>query len=89
MKILGTEINGGDAVRAPWDFGVISADANGTLQGLGVLDLGPAAGRCGLGGWRYRAGRRPGTPRHTYRFALSQRHIDVDPPADARCWLRR
>ena len=83
MQILGLRKNGSMLFASLNNFGVIQADAKPvTLQGLGVIDL-----RSGLplrisangetvqvDSWE---------PRHTYRFALSRRQIDVDPAPDA------
>jgi hypothetical protein len=83
MEILGLKRQGDMLFGSSVNFGVIQADAKPvTLQGLGVIDLGS-----GLGSLRISAGGDTVQvdavePGHTYRFALSGRQIDVDPPAD-------
>jgi WD40 repeat protein len=83
MQILGLKTNGGMLFASMNSFGVIHADAKPvTLQGLGVTDL-----RSGRGPLRISANGETvqvdsWDPRHTYRFALGRRQIDVDPPAD-------
>jgi hypothetical protein len=85
MQILGLTTNRGMLFTSTDNFGVIQADAKPvTLQGLGVIDLAST----GLGRLRISANGETvqvdsGDPRHTYRFALSGREIDVDPTADA------
>jgi WD40 repeat protein len=66
-------------------FGLITPDAKVTpLQGLGSLALNSG------GGHELRVSADGGIvqvdswqPRHTYRFALGERRVDVDPPADS------
>jgi WD40 repeat protein len=83
-QILGLKANGGMLFASTENFGVIRVDARPlSLQGLGVIDL-----RSGLGPLRISAKGETvqvdsWNPRHTYRFALSRRQMDVDPPADA------
>ena len=66
-------------------FGLISPAAKATqLQGLGSLDLSAGGGhglRVSAGGGAVQVD--SGQPPHTYRFALGERRVDIDPPADA------
>jgi WD40 repeat protein len=84
MQILRLKTPGGMLFTSAVNFGLIHADARpASLQGLGVIDL-----ASGLGPLRISANGETvqvdaWDPRHTYRFALSRRQIDVDPPSDA------
>ena len=84
MQILGLKTNGGMLFASANNFGVIQADAKPvTLQGLGVLDLNSGRGPLRISANGETVQVNSWEPRHTYRFALSRRQIDVDPPADA------
>ncbi len=84
MQILGLKKNGGMLFASTNSFGVIQADAKPvTLQGLGVLDLTSGRGPLRISANGETVQVNSWDPRHTYRFALSRRQIDVDPPADA------
>jgi WD40 repeat protein len=85
MQILGLTTDVGMLFASTDNFGVIRADARAvSLQSLGVIDLVSGGGRTlrisangetvQVDSWE---------PRHTYRFALSGRQIDVNPTADA------
>src|SRR6202022_3374071 len=66
------------------NFGVIQADAKPvTLQGPGVTDLASGGGPLRIAANGETVQVDSWEPCHTYRFALSRRQIDVDPPADA------
>jgi WD40 repeat protein len=84
MQLRGMKKNGTMLFASTANFGTIQADARAvTLQGLGVTDL-----RSGRGPLRVSANGETvqvdsWDPLHTYRFALSRRQIDVDPPPDA------
>jgi WD40 repeat protein len=83
MQILGLRKTGGMLFASTDNFGLIQADARAvSLQGLGVIDLASRRGplRISENGETVQVDSRD--PRHTYRFALSQRQIDVDPGAD-------
>jgi WD40 repeat protein len=82
-QILALKKKGGMLFASTNNFGVIQADARAvTLQGLGVIDLRSDRGplRVSANGETVQAD--SWHPRHTYRFALERRQIDVDPPAD-------
>jgi hypothetical protein len=84
MQILGLKTNGGMLVTSANNFGVIQADAKPvSLQGLGVIDLRSGGGPLRISADGQTVEVDSWEPRHTYRFALSRRQIDVDPPADA------
>ena len=84
MEILGLQ-SGSMLFAHQKGFGLIGPDAKvAPLQGFGGLDLNSG------GGHELRVSADGGTvqvdswePRHTYRFALGERRVDVDPPADA------
>jgi WD40 repeat protein len=83
MQILGLRKTGGMLFASTDNFGLIQADARAvSLQSLGVIDLASRRGplRISENGETVQVDSRD--PRHTYRFALSQRQIDVDPAAD-------
>jgi WD40 repeat protein len=83
-RILGLRKNGGTLFVSTSNFGVIQADARPvTLQGRGGIDLtgGLEPLRISASGETVQVD--AWDPRHTYRFALSRRQIDVDPPAHA------
>jgi hypothetical protein len=84
MKILGL-MSGSMLFAHQKGFGLIGPDAKVTpLQGLGGLDLNNG------GGYKLRVSADGGAvqvdswqPRHTYRFALGERRVAIDPPPDA------
>jgi WD40 repeat protein len=83
-QILGLKKDGGMLFASSHSFGVIHADGKPvTLQGLGVTDLRSAPGllRISANGETLQVDSLD--PRHTYRFALSRRQIDADPPANS------
>lgn len=84
MQILGLKRNGGVLFASTDNFGVIHADARPvSLQGLGVIDLVSGRGPLRISANGETVQVDSWEPRHTYRFDLSRRQIDVDPPADA------
>jgi WD40 repeat protein len=80
MAILGLQ-SGSMLFAHANGFGLISPDATMTpVQGFGGLGGGSAlrvsadGGAVQVDAWK---------PRHSYRFALGERRVDVDPPADS------
>jgi WD40 repeat protein len=82
MQILGLKTNGGVLFASVINFGMIQADRPVTLQGLGVIDVRPGRGPLRIAANGETVQVDSIEPRHTYRFALSRRQIDIDPPAD-------
>lgn len=67
------------------NFGLIQADARPvSIQKLGALNLNSGRGPLRISNTGDSVQVDSWEPRHTYRFALAQRQIRVDPPADAR-----
>jgi hypothetical protein len=84
MRILTLRKNGGVLFASTGNFGVIQADASSvSLQGLGVIDLRSGRGQLRISENGDTVQVDSWEPHHAYRFALSRRQIDVDPPADA------
>jgi WD40 repeat protein len=84
MQILALKKNGSILFASTNNFGVIQADATPvSLQGLGVLDLNFGRGPLRISANGETVQVDSWEPRHTYRFALDQRQIDIDPGADA------
>jgi WD40 repeat protein len=84
MQILGLGQKGSMLFASADKFGLIQADARPiSLQGRGVIELASGRGplRVSANGETVQVD--SWDPRHTYRFALSRRQIDVDPAADA------
>jgi WD40 repeat protein len=83
-RIRGLKINGGMLFTSSKSFGVIQTDDKSVqLQGFGAPELNSGRGplRISPGGETVQVD--SWNPYHTYRFALSRRQIDIDPPADA------
>ena len=84
MQVLALRQEGGMLFASTDNFGVIQADARPvSLQSLGVIHLISGRGplRISENGMTVQVD--SWDPRHTYRFALNRRQIDVDPAADA------
>jgi WD40 repeat protein len=83
IQILGLHQKGGVLFTSAANFGVLHTDARPVpLQGLGVIDLRPGRGPLRISETGETVQVDSWDPRHTFRFALSRRQIDVDPPPD-------
>ena len=84
MQIVALKTNGGVLLASTANFGVIQADGKPvTLQGFGALELNSGLGPLLISANGETVQVDSWEPRHTYRFALSRRQIDVDPETDA------
>jgi WD40 repeat protein len=82
MQLLGLK-DGSMLIAHTQGFGLISPDAKATqLQGRGNLDLRSGKGPLQVSTEGSAVQVDSWEPNHTYRFALTRRVIDIDPPAD-------